>query len=547
MTRERNDALPDIKPAPGEYRCRWELPVDFAAELSHTPALVPVQSTPSKPRRWWSNWRRRDDSKTVQSTLPTEVDQTCPPRSFTGSIELRSGLSPRGELFDWSPDLELVDGLSMEMSMTFPRTFHLSLLRGSIDDASYEMCLLGVVLTAWAPDRIAIKADAALVGVDVPSEKKLRFHAAEFQVTGLDAVGGFSPLLGTKHPPAGSNFREGKWRATGNGNSLQTWSDSEVEVSHDYNIKFQAYDPYFFRITFSPIMRIKVTEPLTLRQWLDQWVIPVHRIVCVATNREESITSLTLQPTGDSEHPPWSRLQVFGAGITQEPFSSRQDTVNDAQSAFTFATDSLNLLHMVRSWTAQVDDENPLMESYDPVLLRRSQPPRSRFLVLVQALEGLAGYKTRGTFKSRQQKHSDDRARVISRLEKLVDDAEVEFDKTDLKFIKKNLSNRPPGGLDGALRALFEEVGADELLTTLSETPLIAQVTDDYESKDGTRIPVVRALAIVRNDLSHGNRSYPHAELAQASSVLERVTRAHMLRVIGCSDQVLERALNPDR
>ncbi len=402
-------------------------------------------------------------------------------------------------------------------------------------------------MTAWAPDRMAIRASAALVGVCVLDGDGLQFQSAEFQVTNLDAVGGSTPLLNTKHPPHGSNFREGEWRATGNSSCLQSWSDSMVEVSHDYNIRFQAYDPYFFRVAFSPVMRIKLAEPLTLDQWIERWIVPVCRIVSVATNREEKVTSLTLQPMNDSEHPLSTRVQVFGTGITQKPFSSRQDAVNDAQSAFTFAADNLNLLHMINTWTAQVDDQNPLMETYDPVLLRRSQPPRSRFLVLVQALEGLAGYNTRDSFEGRQEKHLTERARVIARLEGLIEVAGIEFERTDLKFIKKNLPKRPPGGLDGTLNALFDEVGAGELLAALPKTPLIARVMSDFRKKTGDNITAVRALTIVRNDLSHGNRSYPQAELSEVSSVLERVTRAHMLRALGCSDKILGRALTPDR
>lgn len=547
MTREQNDASPDIKPAPGEYRCRWELPADFATDLLKSPVSASASSTPSKTRRRWSKWwRRRRNSGTQQSALPTGVVNHALPRSFTGSIELRPGLSPRGELFDWSPDLELVDGLSMEMSVAWPQTFRLDILRGTIDDASYEVCLLGVVLNAWAPERIAIRADAALVGVNLPDGEEFRFQAADFQTTGLDAVGGFTPLLGTKHPPAGSNVREGEWRATGNSKCVQTWSNTEVEVSHDYNIKFQAYDPYFFRIAFSPVVRIRVIEPLTLRQWLDQWVIPIRRIVSVATNREESITFLTLRPSRESEDSQWAKLQVFGAGITQEPFSSRRDDVLEARSAFTFAADSLNLLHMVRSFTAQIDGQNPLMETYDPVLLRRSQPPRSRFLVLVQALEGLAGYQTRDSFEARQQKHTDDRDRVVSRLEKLVDDEDVEFDRADVKFVKRRLPKRAPGSLDEALRTLFKEVEAGHLLTALSEAPLIAHISDDIEEKDGSPVSVDRALAVIRNNLSHGNRSYPPAELSTVSDVLERVARAHMLRAIGCSEKVFKRAVDPE-
>ena len=55
------------------------------------------------------------------------------------------------------------------------------------------------------------------------------------------------------------------------------------------------------------------------------------------------------------------------------------------------------------------------------------------------------------------------------------------------------------------------------------------------------------ALRAVRNDLSHGTKGYPTLDLHAVVQILERVTRAHMLRVLGCGTDAQLKAARGDR
>ncbi|WP_154606655.1 hypothetical protein [Rhodococcus sp. AQ5-07] len=443
----------NVSPKPGVYRCRWEIPAGFGRVEHPAAALDDVvvdghakmdEVTTRRPTRFWSRIRRRSDrsSETLQSPVAEEPAADLTADSFAGEVDLQADQAPKGTLYEWMPGLHVTPETG-EASFSFPQYFHLPALRGYIEDSASEILLLDVTLSTWTPGQTDLRASTALVGVDLPPEDSPRFFGAECQISGIDAIGGFTPLLKTNHPPAGSNPRSGEWKATGNGNSTQIWNDDGAEVTHEYNISYTAFDPYFFRVGFTPVVRIEVGQALTLRDWIDHWITPVQRITSVATGREERITYLSLHQEDKTCREPGSGLHVFGSGITQKPFASRGSSVREARSAFTTARDELSLLELVRTWRRQLDDKNPILETYDPVLLRRNQHPRSRFLLLIQALEGLSGYQNRATFQERTEKHLAARERVLTRLQALADNPDAKLESADLKFVKTRISKRP--------------------------------------------------------------------------------------------------------
>ena len=542
----------NVRPSPGVYRCQWELPANFGhAEHPDVVGVVivngdsKIDETKTRRLRWfWQRFRRSSDRSSQTSQIPAAEEDAAdsPPITFAGDIDLRANHAPKGTLYGWMPGLSVAPQ-TLEASFSFPQNFHLPTLRGYIEDSGREILLLDVTLSTWTPGQTDLGASAALVGVDIPTEDPPRFFGAECQISGIDAIGGFTPLLKTNHPPTGTNPRSGEWKATGNGDSIQTWVDNAAEVTHDYNINYSVFDPFYFRVGFTPVVRIEVSEALTLREWIEHWINPIHRITSVATGREEHITYLSLHREDKVSRELGSQLQVFRTGITQEPFASRGSSVSEARSAFTTAGDKLSLLELVRTWRRQLEDENPILETYDPVLLRRNQHPRSRFLLLIQALEGLSGYQDRATFEERTEKHLAAREQVLTRLQALVNNPDAELESADLKFVKTRISKRPPGSLDQALRTLFKQVGAEKLLYELASNPLIEQV---LTTLDVSNRKVDSALARIRNDLAHGNRSYPPHQLSAVANILERVARAHMLRTLGCSEQVQLRAITTD-
>jgi len=99
-------------------------------------------------------------------------------------------------------------------------------------------------------------------------------------------------------------------------------------------------------------------------------------------------------------------------------------------------------------------------------------------------------------------------------------------------------------GLDEALRHLVPELPVD-LTPRLSGCKLLTGYLAEAQGPEAQR--VAYALSRVRNDLAHGNKGFDAYDLHETVGVLERIVRAHALRLLGCSESVLERVCNLDR
>ena len=116
------------------------------------------------------------------------------------------------------------------------------------------------------------------------------------------------------------------------------------------------------------------------------------------------------------------------------------------------------------------------------------------------------------------------------------------LDGAALRFVKKYLAKRRPVGLDSVLREMLRALPVD-VEPRLAEGALVQSVRSDDPSITST----LDALRVVRNNLSHGNKTYDRRELSDAADTLERVVRAHLLRLLGTSDAILTRVLTPER
>ena len=84
---------------------------------------------------------------------------------------------------------------------------------------------------------------------------------------------------------------------------------------------------YSYSLAFSPIVEVKLSQPVTLGDFFAEWVWPTRNLVAAATGRREEITYLTCTPVfGGEPRPPRLRhFQVFNPSITQEPYGSTND------------------------------------------------------------------------------------------------------------------------------------------------------------------------------------------------------------------------------
>lgn len=168
-------------------------------------------------------------------------------------------------------------------------------------------------------------------------------------------------------------------------------------------------------------------------------------------------------------------------------------------------------------------------------MLLVDEHPRSRYLLLLQALEGAYGYEHRSSFAERLAKHEADVEVLLAKVKQYTN-------KKERKKIKNGLKMHHPG-LEDALTHTLDSLPYD-LRPGLGGSALVKQVIADTDNDADS---VESALRIVRNDLAHGNRSYPANELRSAVALLERVVRAEGLKMLGCSTLALERALKTGR
>ena len=108
---------------------------------------------------------------------------------------------------------------------------------------------------------------------------------------------------------------------------------------------------YSYSLAFSPIVEVKLSQPVTLGDFFAEWVWPTRNLVAAATGRREEITYLTCTPVfGGEPRPPRLRhFQVFNPSITQEPYGSTNDLREKDISAIRLK-DGESLLKLLRRW-----------------------------------------------------------------------------------------------------------------------------------------------------------------------------------------------------
>lgn len=452
-------------------------------------------------------------------------------KDFPGVLSLESGKPPEGSAhgdlpISWSEE-------NGSCKAGFPQVVERVTLRGHLING-YDVLLVDASVHYWFPERAHLSARAAVVGLWLFSSKQNvdSFSGIKMQVTGLDVVAGVAPLKSFTFPAPNAVHLSGLWSAEGNPESSQEWTDASTTLRLEYDGSARIGDPYSYGLAFSPVVLVRSDHQRSLEQWLDEWIDPIARLITLATGRREETTYLALEMPSLPPffHPGYA--QVFGSGLTQVPYESRQRDLMEVRPALRLKADGLSMLTLVNSWQPLREEHHPLVETYGAVLGAERQHPRARFLLLIQALEGLHGYETKPRYERRVARHVEQRRAVLDAVLHTLDEEQQ-------KFLKKNLSKRPASSLDDALRAQFTSLPLD-LTHELATKRLIQDLRADPRPHDGP----VGTLRLIRNDLAHGRQGYDALDLHEVDDVLERVTRAHLLRILGCPTAVVERALS---
>lgn len=469
-----NDGVPlSLLIGPGEYRVEWELPDPDGA-------LITV----------------------------------------AGDVKLSSDRPPRGNAFGDLPVQR--EKTSSGTNASFPQIHKLPMLRGQLLNG---LCVIMIdaVVEVWFPERAAIHARAALLGRDPLVGGAVEVASIEAQVEGLDAVAGIGPIGQVKVPNRveGGRYLEWSWEAVGQPDSTQIWADADAEVELRFYSQATAPNPFFFRVSFSPVVLVRLSKPTSLDEVLSDWVEPLRRIISLSTGRKERVSYLAigLKLDGGKE----CDFQVYGSALHQEPYASSGNEMRVVQRAFLLSPKDMSLLKLLRRWQELRHEHHPLLETYGSMMFAPEQHPRSSFLLLLQSLEGLYGYENSATFAARSKAHTAEHRSVVTAAKK-------HLAPEMWAFVKKHLSRRPASGLHEVLAQTLASVPVD-ITESLEASELVAEaVAGPKETIDS-----YDAIRVVRNDLAHGTRGYSSSSIHEVSRLLESVVRAHLLRILGCS------------
>jgi hypothetical protein len=466
-------------------------------------------------------------------TLPVAGEED---RETFGSLELLADNQPRGTMRGRLP-VTYQPAPNGGFYADLPQRLNYVVIHGALHNG-LPLALLEAKVQVWGDDQAFVDARAALVGSIPPTgTAEPLFSSIKLQIEHLDSLGGRPPIGKLSYPTSNDPHLSGTWSVQAEPASSQDWSDEEATVSFSFDASTSPLNGYAFHMAFSPVLEVKSASPMPFGQWIDDWVSPLRRIVCLATGRQERITYLAMEPVHEDGSSGLfgskTRAEVYGTGLTQSPYASNVQDVRNRPSAFTTASAGISLLELARGWRTQVREQHPFIETYGEIVGNRPQHPRSQYLLLLQALEGLYGHETREKREAQEERH-------VERRKVVMETAAISYLSSDHReFVDKFLSKKPyTGGVEDALRYCLTSLSFD-ISENLEKSAIVQTMLD----QGATSMP--DALRRVRNDLAHGNRGYPVQDLHEVATLLERLARAHLLRLLGCPDEVQGRALRP--
>jgi hypothetical protein len=162
--------------------------------------------------------------------------------------------------------------------------------------------LLNCVLTLW-PGQAIVDAAATLIGRGLGEAvtDQVLFTGLRMQITGSDAVITPPPLQESTSPIDRPAEQPNAWSATERLPREIVSSDETARISCGWDCSFSAMNGYEHRVAFSSVIEVTLQQPLQLPQLFEEWVTPVHRLIGLATGRNEKITYVELRPAGAAQ------------------------------------------------------------------------------------------------------------------------------------------------------------------------------------------------------------------------------------------------------
>ncbi|MBX9243854.1 hypothetical protein ICW40_03420 [Actinotalea ferrariae] len=275
-------------------------------------------------------------------------------RELSGSVDARVNRPPRGQVYGDVP-LHKSSATAGQTVFAFPQRAELPALRASLANGG-TLILLDAEILYWSPGSGDVTGSAALLvkgrgffdlmkdGVEPAEQPAPRLAGARIQIAALDAVGGTAPIDRVTNP-AIPGAPKGQWTAHTNPDADVEWTSGGATLRVGYAGRMRAMDAFEFGLRFSPVATLQLTDGVTLRELVDNYVEPLRRIIAISTGRSRDLTYLAVELDGEKG---W--FQVFGSLITQEPYESSSKAVRDVSTAVRAHMDELSLLDLINRW-----------------------------------------------------------------------------------------------------------------------------------------------------------------------------------------------------
>lgn len=405
---------------------------------------------------------------------------------------------------------------------------------------SNEEVILGDVhLSEWFPEQFRASSRWALLGLSITRVPDYRWNTARIAVTGLECLLG-NAIARTFWPSDGGAEPQ-RYSAELNSDAEYVSTYDDVEVTAGYSFTFSPANPYTFNISNYATLTLLASHPLTVDEWLDEWIRPLLGLLTLATGEEERINWVAFSvpdPTQTDEVRERSidiSARLFGGGIFQrDPPAERRTLRNGAALVPLFTLDaSPPLAELVRTWHTRLADETATSLfglAIDPTL-----PPSVRYLLCSQALEGLDASLRSTNERTSEDSYRAKRAVAVSVMNEVDDEL---INSTTKNFIRKYLSRLPPRSLSSRFRRLIRALPAHEERSA-TWTTQTERLGAELESLDRAGKPLHERLASARNALSHGESLSPAAVLP-ANRVLLSLLRAQLILQLGFSESQVE-------
>ena len=469
---------------------------------------------PHEPREYMCTWHL---PKAVQDSDENQLVDVL------GVIDLGVRRNPTA-LFQGVLPYASVNGVA-----EFPQTNDFDCLTGTLS-SGIHVALINGQTSYWLQNGGgADGAFAVLSTTPFEHNKYRKYQSVELQIDGLETIVDITPTT-IEFTKRTDEHDESYKISIPTRNSLD-WNNQEAQMRLGYAGRLRP-DRFNFRTSFAPYLRIDIEEPISLTDWWLRWIIPLCDLLEVINGKPLDIMYLLAFEDKDAAGPKRRADQVFRYDILQDCIKIDENKFNRTHTVINLKQDNINLLDLLIKRRELESSRHPLIETYRSNAVSDDQHPRSRFLLLIQSLEGLYGHEHKEDYQQRCERYTEKREAVLKQAETIIS-------KEHFKFLRKNLLSKPTSGLVGALSAIFQ-ILPEDVQTQIDDSKVVSRTRDIYKNKN---ISSAEALTRVRNSLSHGSLAYDPNDLEEICSLLDKVVRAEIFRVLELPEVARQRML----